>query len=307
MKPTSIVFLAVSVLLIVGGIITCFVAKGVAAKEEIQLFPEYKDGQSRLTSQFSDSEVTMIDITVQDATVKVFGGAEKSYIEIINYKTNYYTFSKSSRVLTFSEIPDVLSMLKFWENGFSFTGIRNLIYIARADLGDKMINIYISDDDAIKQLKVKVDNGNLTVANLSCSASYDLSVNNGSLTVDGVKTNDRLTINSDSKLGVKLTNVTFGTVKANLKSATFNADNASHAKSAEINIDSGSVSLVSSLIDTNYSLSTKSGKIILWGEEKNSPQSSLYDDGTEYTYKLTITSNTADINVSAPASDTDTE
>lgn len=300
MKPASIVFLAVSVLLIIGGLITCSSAKKAAAKEGVMLFPEYKDGQSRMTTEFTSDDVTMIDITVDEANVSIIGGAEKSYIEIINYKTNYYTFSKTSRCLSFSEIPDLMSMLKFWESGFSFTGIRNLIYVAKAELGEKQVNVYISDNDPVKRICVNVASGELTVKNIPFNASYSLEIGSGKLKVSSVKTDDSVTIKSGSKSEVTLEGVTPATITAELKNTTFTSDAKTFAQSYTVTAESGSITMTTDLDKTNYNISSKSGKINIWGEEKASPQAAFVDETTEYAFKLTVSAGAGDVNILLP-------
>ena len=59
MKPTSIVFLVVAVLLIIGGMITCSVAKNIAETDGYSLFHETEDGTSYRQYEFTDKPVTI--------------------------------------------------------------------------------------------------------------------------------------------------------------------------------------------------------------------------------------------------------
>ena len=76
------------------------------------------------TVDLTESEISKIELIVSDAEINIIGRSEKACIEFVNFRENYYNLSAANRVLSFSEIPDITSMLKFWENGFTFKGMR---------------------------------------------------------------------------------------------------------------------------------------------------------------------------------------
>ena len=85
MKPTSIIFLVVSVLLIIGGVIACTVAKDIAVTDGYTLFHDAEGGGTYVRHDFKSSDVNKIELVVTDAEIHIYGGAEESYIEFFNF------------------------------------------------------------------------------------------------------------------------------------------------------------------------------------------------------------------------------
>ena len=138
----------VAVLLIIAGFVTCLIAQNMAEAEGQMLFAENRDYGLVNTLDLAETAISKLEINVQDADVHIYGGSESSYIELVNFRENYYSCNTSNRVVTFDEVPDVTSMLKFWENGVSFKGIRYLLAFGEEEpVGDKVINIYLGGEN----------------------------------------------------------------------------------------------------------------------------------------------------------------
>ena len=80
MKPTSIIFLVVSVLLIVGGIITCAIAKDIAITDGYTLFNDAEGGGTYVRHDFQASGIMKVEMNVTDAEINIYGGASWSYM-----------------------------------------------------------------------------------------------------------------------------------------------------------------------------------------------------------------------------------
>ncbi len=298
-KPTSIVFLIVSVLLILGGIITCSIAEGAAAAEGVQLFPVYENGTSKLTVPLDKSSISKLNIVVADANVNIIGGAEESYIEVINYKPNYYTLTTTSKVLSFSEIPDLKTMVKFWETGFSFSGIRNIINTMRTTLGPKAVNIYLSNDHDVNQLNVTMENGALMISNIHTAGSFDITVAKGSVTIDSTTTTDVMLIHSDESTKIDISDTSAAEAKFSFNVADFTAENVIFTK-AEITSESGTVNYMTDLQATAHNITT-GGAVTLWGMDMPDGIAPADPTNGTYTFTLTIKSTSANVNITAPA------
>ena len=160
MKPTSIIFIIISVLLIVGGIIICAVAKDIAVTDGYTLFNDTEGGGSYVRHDFLSSSVTKIALTVTDAEINIYGGAEASYIEFFNFRDGLYTLSATGNSITLDEIPNLTSLLSF-QGGFSFSGMRYFLRFGNTETGPKRVNVYIGADSAMKN--ITVSGGNCTV------------------------------------------------------------------------------------------------------------------------------------------------
>ena len=183
MKPTSIISMVVAVLLIIAGFVTCLVAENMAEAEGQALFAENRDYGLVNTIDLAETAISKLAITVSDAQVNVYGGSETSYIELVNFRENYYSFSDSNRVVTFDEIPDVTSMLKFWENGMSFKGIRYLLTFNEEEPeGDKVINVYLGGDNIdLKIMNITGTNCEVHLDNLVYNTEYTFDLPGGSV------------------------------------------------------------------------------------------------------------------------------
>ena len=202
----------VAVLLIIAGFVTCLIAQNMAEAEGQMLFAENRDYGLVNTLDLAETAISKLEINVQDADVHIYGGSESSYIELVNFRENYYSCNTSNRVVTFDEVPDVTSMLKFWENGVSFKGIRYLLAFGEEEpVGDKVINIYLGGENIdLKIVSVTGKACNVYLEDMTYSADYTIALEEGSLHSSNMKTSSMLTI-TGNKVALDLQNSSFGT------------------------------------------------------------------------------------------------
>ena len=173
MKPTSIVFLVIAALLIVGGIITCSIAKDIAETDGYALFHDTENGGSYVRHDFKSADVSKIELVVTDAEINIKGGTEESYIEFFNFRDGLYTFSTSGKVISLDELPNLKSILSF-NSGFSFSGMRYILRAGTTNLGPKVVNIYIGPESSLKVISVTADNCTLNADKIS--TQFDLNI-----------------------------------------------------------------------------------------------------------------------------------
>jgi len=191
MKPTSYIFCALAVILIITGIITCAVAGSIANSDGIELFEGDVDenGNKVFRIDLSGRTISRYELTIDDANVNIYGGAEKSRIELVNINPNSYSYSINNRTITLSDSLSILSFFSFGGDGPGFKGLR--YYFASNDYSDaeKSVNIYIADSSAINIIDLTVENGNVAVNDLNESISYKINVGNGDIEVKSVISN----------------------------------------------------------------------------------------------------------------------
>jgi len=171
MKPTSVIFLVVSVLLIIGGMITCSVAKDIAITDSYTLFSDTENGGTYTRHDFDSAEINKIELLVSDAEINVYGGAEQSYIEFYNFRDGMHTVSTAGKTISLDEIPHLKSPFDF-SSGFSFSGLRYFLRSDTKDLGPKKVNIYLDTAASLKILSIEADN--CTVNMEKIYAQFDL-------------------------------------------------------------------------------------------------------------------------------------
>ncbi len=317
MKPTSIVSLIIAVLLIILGLVTCMIAQNMATANGEFLFSETREDGLVNTVDLTESEISKIELIVSDAEINIIGRSEKACIEFVNFRENYYNLSAANRVLSFSEIPDITSMLKFWENGFTFKGMRYLLNFKKdqeqpADVR-KIINLYLTSEKEIKIFDISADNCTLNIETMSSATDYNITVKTAEITTTGLKTSSNFNINAkETDIPAKSVTLNMDTSMAaylNVNADELNMDADVYRCSAETNItcESGSIAIetVKKMDALKLEIDTVSGKILVDDTETDSP----YNHNTQNAddAKLTITTNSADVSIRSVTTTTEAE
>lgn len=271
MRPASIISLIVSVLLIIVGLTTCIIAQNMANANGEALFSENKSDGYVITEDLSDKDISKIELLVTDAEINIYGKSKTSYIEFINFRENYYTLSTANRVLSFDEIPDVISMLKFWENGFSFKGMRHIFRFQKDTDSKKSINVYLSSDQEIKIFNISADNCTLNLENLTSPSDYNIKIENGEITANTLKTTSAFKIDGkDIKLSINA--AVLSTFEINADNADVKIDSFRASNTARITTKTGNIDLTSpfKLTELNFDLSSESGSVFVNGVNRGS-------------------------------------
>lgn len=312
MKPASIISLIISVLLIIIGLVVCMTAQNMAKSNGEYLFAEEVDGDYKQTVELSDTEITKIELIADDCTINIIGGSDRSCIEFVNFRENYYSLSTSNRILSFDEIPDVMSMLKFWENGFSFKGMRYILNFKQKvdDEREKVINVYL-DEKEIKIFDIKSAKCTVNIQSMMTETDYNLDVDDLILNVKNVNTSSALNIGSEKKSAVSaevnITALGVNSLAVYADTLRFNAAVLRTTGSVNINGKEGFVTMTGlpKIKDSDYSfdLRSTSGNITIEGESVHSPYTTTV---TEQKGIYTVVTESADISLSRSATSTDT-
>lgn len=268
MRPASIISMIVAVLLIVAGFVTCLIAKGMAEAEGQALFAETRDYGLVNTIDLVDTTISKLDIRVSDADVHIYGGSETSYIETVNFRDNYYSCNTSNRVVTFDEVADVTSMLKFWENGISFKGLRYLLSFEKEEpVGDKVLNIYLGGENVdLKIVTLTGESCHVYLENITYATDYTITLTDGTLYCTDASASV-VTLGGEN-VGLNMENSTFGTCTIDCTALTMDLDKGAtpmatiHCETIEADIIPKQT--VGSL---NYSVKLESGSVIVNGND----------------------------------------
>ena len=216
-KKSKITLLAGGIIIVLG-LIFCIVGSVLANKAGDKLFAEKTDKGSVYTYEFDGGNVDRMTIDVADAVVNIIGGSEKSYIELCNFDENYYTFNLSNRIVKLSESRDFQSVLRFWENGLTFKGMRYIFKVGQP-AGEKAVNIYLTEKDAVKNFTISCGEGKINVSNLSTSTDYNLTLDNGAVNMENITTDSIITISSTESTDCKIALKNVSTTTLNIKAA----------------------------------------------------------------------------------------
>lgn len=297
MKPSSIVSLVVAVLLIVVGLTTCIIAQNMANANGETLFSEVKSDGLVTQEDLTGVDISKIELIVSDADINIIGKSRSSYIEFVNFRENYYTLTKSNKVLSFDEIPDVVSMLKFWENGFSFKGMRYIFNFKPETEGKKVVNVYIGSDMNIKIFNISADRCTLNLENLTSGSDYNIDIVSGEINATTLKTTSSFYVNGTNlKLNLNSAVLNNMEVKADHLEMTVGSFRVNGG--ADVECRSGVVDLVTpSAIDAlPLDLDTIEGTIRINGKEVSSSYRQNESDSSNAAL-IKVTTETADISI----------
>lgn len=308
MKPTSIVSLIIAVLLIILGLVTCMIAQNMANANGEFLFSETREDGLVNTVDLTESEISKIELIVSDAEINIIGRSDKACIEFVNFRENYYNLSAANRVLSFSEIPDITSMLKFWENGFTFKGMRYILNFKKdqeqAPDAKKIINLYLTTDKEIKIFDIQADNCTLNIEGMTSATDYNITVETADITASSMKTSSNFNINAKEAdkpakaVTLNMNSTLVSHLNVNADELTMDAKVYRCSAATDITCGTGSINIetVKKPDALKLEIDTISGKILVDGEETDSPYTRTTQNAEDP--KLTITTDSADVRIS---------
>ncbi len=190
MKTTSLIFLAFSLILLIGGFIICGVAKTMAASNDIKIYEQEKNdaGDYVYTYNISDSAVRKLELKFKDVDVNIIGTEKESYIELINFNANSYKTTLSSDTVTVDgNVGFLSSLIDMSDGGLKFKGLRYLLLDKPDPDRERAVNIYVSKASEIISLSVSSTNGDIICSNLTNDIVYTMSANSCNIDISGLK------------------------------------------------------------------------------------------------------------------------
>ena len=144
MKKTSIFFIVVAIALIITGVVMRNNAIEKAEAENLQLFKQTLTDNGDLVEviEFESDTTNKVNINISKANINIFGNAEKSYVEIINFNPLNYAAYSNNRAFTIQD--DMISSLVGRAEGgnIKFNGVRDYLRFEKHN-SEKIINIFL--------------------------------------------------------------------------------------------------------------------------------------------------------------------
>lgn len=213
MKKTSIVLCIFCLLLIVSGIILCFVAKGSGDVFDNTALTE---GANQKRTPIDESKIKLI-VDYTKVTIHVYGNAQESYIDTINIDDDQIKIKNNE--ITITDKSDYLTMA--YDTVTKFDGLRNILFPGKSYTGEKTINIYLKDDQKLTQLNLKTEGGEVTLQALNANTDYNIRVDGmGDITLKDIATESSISLHTDTG-NVTLDEVTFMTLNGSIGVGNF--------------------------------------------------------------------------------------
>ena len=194
MKPVSIIFLIISVILVIVGLLTCSVAMIQSKRQNIDLYDtKIENGQSESEYDFSEDVLGKIQIQVSDCDVTVICGAEDNKVVMKNFSSAGYICEVDNRSLVIEDTVNLFNISDIIENGkIRFKGFRYFLRDRKLSAGSKSLTVYISDKFDIKILDISVVNGNVNIAGYTNNTDYVVNISNGNFTASDIVTESEI-------------------------------------------------------------------------------------------------------------------
>ncbi len=242
MKPTSVIFIIVSVLMACAGLLLCFTASNMADSQGIALFTQTGDADNNYSTDFAfdSSEVRKIVINVSDIDVNIIGGVTESKLELVNFPDGTYDYSISKSTLQLTDTTAITNIIDIDNFKINFNGFRDYLNYYKYKDKEKTVNLYLTDDAAVIILNVTTG-GNLVLNNLRCNCDYKCTVSNGDVTVSDIRTDSSLSIESTGDSSVKVSSLYTNDLSINGNTCYASISESTFVRSLYIKINSGAV------------------------------------------------------------------
>lgn len=125
MRATSIIFLILSVVLALIGLLTCGIGASLAEEQGIALFDQVADENNNLIStyNYTGDGIKKIAVDVGNADVHIYGGSDTAYIELINFTQGSYDLSSTNLTLSVVDNSNLLKLFAWGSEGIKFDGL----------------------------------------------------------------------------------------------------------------------------------------------------------------------------------------
>lgn len=278
MRPTSVIFLILSVILIAGGAVTCVSAQRMADANGLDLFFQETDENNNglEVTEFEPENVSKITLVLSNVDVNIYGSADKDAIELINFTKNSYEFTMANKNLTVDDSLSLMSLFRITSSGFHFGGLRHYLYFDRYADRTRAVNIYLSENSGVTAFDIQVESGDVVFHDLVRESDYTVTVQEGDVLFDNIN------MVSSMKVGV-------------VKSGDITCDLQQLSRSAEISTGEGDVLIA--LTDNHYRayyLNAPAGSINYFGRDEGK---NLEIAPITVTSTLTVTSTSGDISL----------
>ncbi len=214
MKPTSVIFLIVAVLLACVGFLLCMTATSLATEQGIGLFDQVGDEDDNYlsTETINEEDLKKIVVKVGDVKVNVIGGATEAKIELVNFMNNSYQIQAGRSTLQISDNSGISGIVDIDNFKINFHGFRDYLhylsdYIAGKPQKEQILNIYLTDTVDLVNFNITLGSGDLTLSNMSADCDYKIILENGVVEIDNVTTDSSIQIESTVSSNIEINNV----------------------------------------------------------------------------------------------------
>ena len=225
MKPTSIIFLIVSVLLACVGLLLCFTATSIAANEGTAIFSQTgsaETGYNYTTSfTFDETKTAQISFDLGDVDVFVCPTSDQSRIELVNFPEGTYKYAETKTSVKITDNASLENMLDLENFQINFNGFRDYLHWYRYRNNRKAVYLYIGNPEHLTKISIASE-GNITVDGTAAEKSSFLELGDtdcefttrgGDFTVTAFRSNSLLRLEATEEAILTLDSVSVNTLE----------------------------------------------------------------------------------------------
>ena len=182
MKPTSIIFLVLSVILIATGYVSMQMAVTLAENENIALYSDEldADGNRIGTVYYNSLEHDKIEVSVSDATVYLRQGDEEKVV-FKNYTEGSYTAIKSGVSYVISDNLSAIDMITSGKFNLTFKGLRHYWHDREILSRPKEVWVYTTENTVLTAIDLKLASGTVNIKDYKVNFDIMSTVESGKI------------------------------------------------------------------------------------------------------------------------------
>ncbi len=224
MKPTSIIFLVLAVILIATGYVSMETAKTLADNEGTSLYASDtldKDGNRLSTVLFNSNDYDKIEVNISDATVYLCRGDEEKVV-FKNYTEGTHTEIKSGVSYIISDNLSAIDMITSGKFNLTFKGLRHYWHDREILSRPKEVYVYTTENTVLNSIELRLGKGTVKISDYAADFDVMAYVEDGTIEAKDSKaasfnlSGARCTVNATDLVSDRLhSDVDNGTVKMN--------------------------------------------------------------------------------------------
>lgn len=294
MKPTSIIYLILSIILIATGYVSMEMAGTLAESEGVSLYSDVtdEDGNRVSTMYYNSAEYDRVEINLSDATVYLCVGDEEKVV-FKNYTEGSYTGMESGVSYIISDSMSAIDMITTGNFNLTFSGLRHYWHDRDILSRPKEVYVYTTENTQLNSIDIKIAQGKLTVENYKASFDVMTTVGTGSVSLISSEANS-FNVMGDNTI-VEATRVSSPRFHSDIKSGKISMSDCNIEMLTKLNIkETGDVALTTPLEASEYNVTAYASKSVTFNGKNVGTQ---YPPASEQDGTADVGSKTIDISV----------
>lgn len=294
MKPTSIIYLILSIILIATGYVSMEMAGTLAESEGVSLYSDVtdEDGNRISTMYYNSTEYDRVEINLSDATVYLCVGDEEKVV-FKNYTEGSYTGMESGVSYIISDTMSAIDMITTGNFNLTFSGLRHYWHDRDILSRPKEVYVYTTENTQLNAIDIKIAQGKLTVENYKAAFDVMATVTSGNVSLISSEANS-FNVTGDSTI-VEAKGVSAPRFHTDVKSGKISMSECNIEMLTKLNIkETGDVSLDLPLASSEYNVTAYASKSVSFNGKNVGTQ---YPPASEQEGSADVGSKTVDVNV----------